>query len=56
MKQAAPSKNVTPKKKRRRVQTDFSGSKAKRRKEARRRLLQAEPASEVLLESNLRWI
>ena len=41
MKQGAPSKNVTPKKKRRRGQTDFSGTKAKRRKEARRRLLQA---------------
>lgn len=41
MKQAAPSKNVTPKKKRRRVQTDFSGGKAKRRKEARRLKLES---------------
>lgn len=39
MKEGAPSKIVIPKKKRRLGQTDFSGTKAKRRKEARRRLL-----------------
>jgi hypothetical protein len=41
MKQGAPSKNVTPKKKKRRGQTDWAGTKAKRRKEARKRLLLA---------------